>query len=513
MFATTSTGPSDQGLHAPPQVPETLQRPVAALFRRGILALAGLLLLAACAARGPDYEPPQIAVPVAWAQAAAIGSAAGGRDAAADSRSRNPEGSVQPGADAGLAAWWRHFGDPLLDGLVDHALRHSPDLRSAFARLEQARAQRGLAAAGLAPAVSAGASARESAARGSDFTSSFGVGLDAGWEIDLFGRLRRALEAADADLQASAASLATVQASLAAEVALAYVEVRALQARLDVAQRNLASQEETLQLTRWRAQAGLVGSLDVEQAAAGVGQTRAQVPALRASLGQARHRLAVLTGQVPSALDARLEAFAPMPAAPFAVALAIPAEVLGQRPDVRAAERALAAETARVGQAEAARYPGLSLSASIGLEALSLGGLGAAGSTVRSLAASLAGSVFDAGRLRRQVELRSAVQAQALAAYEATVLSALEEVENALLAVARDRDRRAALEAAAQAARNAALLARQRYAAGLVDFQSVLDSARTVLSIEDGLVASQAEGAASIVRLYKALGGGWSTGQ
>ncbi len=468
---------------------------------RAALALAVTTVLAGCAATGPQYQPPPMAAPVAWAQASAVQAAA-----PAD------HGQVDP-THSGLASWWRHFDDPLLDDLVASALVDNPDLRSAMARVGQARAQRGLAEAGFSPSVGASASVRDSKASGGSSTTSYGLGVDASWEIDLFGRLRSGLEAADADLQASAARLGSAQASLAAEVAQTYVELRAIQARLDVAQRNLATQQETLQLTRWRAQAGLVGSLDVEQARATVEQTRAQLPALRSSLGQARHRLSVLTGQAPAALDAKLAQSAPIPRAPFAAALAIPAEVLRQRPDVHAAERSLAAETARVGQAQAARWPGLTLGGSLGLQALSLGGLTSGGATVRSLAASLAATVFDGGRLRRQVEIRSAVQEQALAAYEGTVLAALEEVENALLSVASDRDRAEALEAAAQAASNAALLARQRYASGLVDFQAVLDSSRTVLSAEDALATGRANGALSMVRLYKALGGGWSAGQ
>lgn len=490
---------------------------------RAALALAVAGALAGCAATGPQYQPPPLAAPAAWAQASAVQAAApaagaGARAAAvpagtaSGAAAQTHPGPVDP-APSALASWWRHFDDPLLDELVASALTGNPDLRSAMARVEQVRAQRGLAAAGFSPSVGASASVRDSKASGSSSTTSYGLGLDASWEIDLFGRLRSGLEAADADLQASAASLGSAQVSLAAEVAQTYVELRALQARLDVAQRNLASQQETLQLTRWRAQAGLVGSLDVEQARATAEQTRAQLPALRSSLGQARHRLSVLTGQAPAALDAQLAHPAAIPRAPFAAALAIPTEVLRQRPDVHAAERSLAAETARVGQAQAARWPGLTLGGSLGLQALSLGALTSGGATVRSLAASLAATVFDGGRLRRQVEIRSAVQAQALASYEGTVLAALEEVENALLSVASDRDRAEALEAAADAANNAALLARQRYASGLVDFQAVLDSSRTVLSAEDALATGRANGALSMVRLYKALGGGWSAGQ
>ena len=533
MPPIASISPADAG-SAGPGRPTSRFRPAASdrprAQRGGVTALrriapALLLVLAGCAAVGPDYAPPRTALPATWAQAASGASAGSGSAGAAPGSAVAGPDSAVTGHDAGapagppathrsgLRAWWGLFGDPLLDALVDEALEGSPDLRIAAARLEQARAQRGIAQAGFLPSASASASARESAGRGADSSTSYGLGLDARWEVDLFGGLRRGLEAADADLQASAAALGSAQVSLAAESALAYLDVRLLQARLDVAGRNLASQEETLQLTDWRAQAGLVGSLDVEQARAGVEQVRALLPALRSSLGQARHRLAVLSGQPPAALDERLAVPARIPAAPVAVALSIPAEVLAQRPDVHAAERTLAAETARVGQAEAARYPGLSLAGSIGLESLTLGALTADGATVRSIAANLAATVFDGGRLRRQVEIRSAVQAQALASYEATVLAALEEVENALLAVRSARERRSALTAAAEAARNAALLARQRYASGLIDFQAVLDSGRTVLSAEDALVAGDAEAATSMVRLYKALGGGWTAPQ
>lgn len=464
--------------------------------KRGLRACAPIVLasvLAGCAAVGPDYRPPQPVTPAAWTQHAG----------------NPPVEGIAPAEAPDRVDWWTRFEDPLLTELVTEALAGSPDLRAAVARLDAARAQRDLATAGFAPTVGAGASVRDSRSRGADSTN-YQVGLDASWELDLFGRLRRGAEAANADLEASAATLGSARVTLAAEVALTYIDLRALQARLDVAQRNLATQEETLQLTEWRAQAGLVGSLDVEQARANVETTRAQLPALLASLGETRHRLAVLTGQSPTALDARLAAAAPIPGAPYPAALAIPAEVLRQRPDVHAAERTLAAETARVGEAQAARYPGLNLSASLGLEALTLGALTSGGDTVRSLAASLAATVFDAGRLRLQVEIRSAVQAQALADYEATVLTALEEVENALLAIATSRERRVALVAAVEAARNAALLARQRYASGLVDFQSVIDSARTVLSAEDSLATTEADGSAAMVRLYKALGGGWA---
>jgi multidrug efflux system outer membrane protein len=455
----------------------------------------GLLVagLAGCAAVGPDYSPPPIDVPAEWQRAGEAPAAAGRED---------------------LSAWWQRLEDPLLSGLVDEALAGSLDLRSAQARLRQARALRGIAGAERFPAVSASASATR--ADGSEETGSgrstelYRAGFDAQWEPDVFGGVRRGIEAAQAGVEAAAASLANTQVSLVAEVALNYVEVRAFQARLAIARSSLESQAETFQLTDWRAQAGLVGALDVEQARAQLEQTRAQIPALEASLAQAGHRLAVLLGRAPGALRERLAVRGPVPAVPERVAVGIPADTLRQRPDVRAAERTLAMETARIGQAQAARYPRFALSGSIGVEALRAGALGASGATATSLAASVATTVFDAGRLRQQVEAQSAVAEQALAGYEAAILAALEDVENALVGLARSLQREAALRSAVEAARNAALLARQRYSSGLIDFQPVLDTERTLLSLSDTLAATQAQSASSLIQLYKALGGGWT---
>jgi NodT family efflux transporter outer membrane factor (OMF) lipoprotein len=296
----------------------------------------------------------------------------------------------------------------------------------------------------------------------------------------------------------------------AAEVARNYVEMRALQARLAIARSNLASQSETLQLTTWRAQAGLVSSLDVEQARANREQTRANIPSLQSSLAEAQHRIAILLGTPPAAQQERLAAAAPIPQPPPTIAVGIPADVLRQRPDLRAAERTLAAETARIGQAEAARYPSFTLTGSIGLEALSLGALTDGGAIVtRSLLASIGAPVFDGGRLRQQVEIQRAVQERAQASYESTVLTALEDVENALVGIGNARTRRAALAEATEAARNAALLARHRYTGGLIDFQTVLDTERSVLSLEDSMATSEADGVLAVIQLYKALGGGW----
>lgn len=478
------------GSHNLDDIPMTLRHSV---FKLVLLASIGL---AGCAALGPDYQTTSPVAPAGW------------------SRAPDSAAVVRVGAPGDLSRWWRVFEDPPLSGLVEQALRGNLDLTSAQARLREARARRTVATAGRFPEVGASVTARRTGASetlgGGNTRNAFAADFDASWELDVFGGVRRSVEAAEADVQASEANLQGARVSLAAEVALNYVDLRAYQLRLAIARDNLASQAETLQLTDWRAQAGLVSRQDVEQARTNLEQTRAQIPALESGLAAAEHRLAVLLGQAPGSLGARLAAGAGLPQAPASIAVGIPADTLRQRPDVRAAERALAAETARLGVAEAARYPGFRLSGSIGLEALTFAGLGDGGAGSYSLLAALAAPIFNAGRLRAQVEIQDAVRERAQATYESTLLKALEDVENALVALARSREREQALARGLDAARNAAALARDRYSAGLIDFQAVLDTERSVLSLQDSLASTRADGIAALIRLYKALGGGWS---
>lgn len=465
-------------------------------FLRHTIPFAALSL-AACIMVGPDYQPTPPSLPSSWQ----------GLDPS------SPAGTTaaEPGD---LSQWWQKLEDPLLSELVTKALQASPDLRTAQARLREARAQRTIAASALFPSVNAASTASRSKSSeqvGSGTTRElYTAGFDASWELDLFGGVRRSVEASTADLQASEASLQNTRVSLAAEVATNYIEVRSLQIRLDIARRNLASQSETLQLTEWRDQAGLVSSQDVEQARSNREQTRAQIPTLETAQAEAEHRLDILLGRWPGSLHARLAAVADLPAIPEQVAVGIPANTLRQRPDVQVAERRLAAETARVGVAVAARYPSFKLSGSIGLEALTPGGLDNSGAGTSTLLGSLTAPIFDAGRLRSQVEAQDAVREQALVAYEQTVLNALQEVENALVALSSNRIRSEALAIATDSAGQAATMARQSYAAGLIDFQSVLDTERNVRTIQDSLAVSRTDGVLALIRLYKALGGGWS---
>lgn len=408
-----------------------------------------------------------------------------------------------------LAQWWDKFNDTQLSALVTQALQANPSLRKAEAALQQARALRDAKQGSQLPSLGASGSAQRSQTDQQPATSSFKAGLDASWEPDLFGGKRAALDATEADAQAQQATLADAQVSLAAEVALAYLQLRGQQSQLAIAQTNLASQQETLQLTDWRAQAGLTTSLEVEQARTSVEQTRAEIPTLQASIAASQHSLAVLTGQAPTALSEQLGSAGPIPSAPEQLALAFPAETLRQRPDVRAEEARIAAALARVQVADAARYPSFSIGGSLGVSALTLAGLTNGASVLGSLLASVSWPVFDGGAGNANLRAQQAALTQAQASYQSTVLTALKDVEDALAALRGDRVRLQHLQSAATSAELAALLAQQRYASGLIDFQTVLTTQRTLLSAQNSVASTLTDLGTDHVRLYKALGGGW----
>ncbi|MDA8164332.1 MAG: efflux transporter outer membrane subunit [Desulfobacteraceae bacterium] len=464
------------------------------------MAVLLALGLAGCAV-GPNYRPPPLGAPARWT-------------APADTSAPDP---------AVLAEWWRQFGDPVLDRLVTEALAANLNLATARAQLRQARALRNLAWAQLGPQVDASFSASRSRSGGGGVSGTHGggdstvelysAGFDAKWELDVFGGLRRGAEAAAADLGASLESLRDTRVSLVAEVVRNYVDLRTAQNRLGIAESSLAAFGETYDLARWRLQAGLASELDVAQARTELESTRATVPPLRTAMEAARHRLAVLLGRPPGELQYLLEGAPPaVPVAGRAAAVGIPADTLRHRPDVRAAERRVAAQTARLGQAEAARFPTFNLSGSVGLEALTLSGLTASGAGTNSLLGGITAPIFQSGRITANIEAQNALLEQAVLAYRSAVLTALEDVENALVAVANTSERRGKLTLAADSARETLQIAQQRYASGLTDFLSVLDSQRTLLNLEDQLASSSGEVATAQVQLYKALGGGWSPG-
>lgn len=477
------------GFHAA-DAPVSTTQPPFCLSRHSLSALmVAALLLAGCTSVGQDYRAPRMDLPQGWHTAPA---------------------GIRAAAGAERLRWWAQLGDPLLSALIGQALVANLDIKTAQAVLREARARQRLAEADLAPILGASAVVTRSLPAGGASSSLYRADLDASWEADIFGGIGRAIEAARADAMSAEARLKDIQVSIAAEVALNYVGLRTLQRRLAIARANLASQSETMQLADWRVQAGLASSVELEQARSNREQTAAQIPALETARAQTAYALAVLLGESPGALDARLATqTADLPEIPQELVIGIPADTIRQRPDLRAAEAKLMAETARTGVAIADLYPALRLSGSLGVEALSLGALGGPDTLVRSLAAGVTGTLFDGGRLRARVEVQEAVQEQALVAYRASVLSALAEVENALVELENSRLRQQSLVRATAAASIAAQLAGERYRGGLIDFQTVLDTERTQRLLQDSLANAEGDRVTALVRLYKALGGGW----
>lgn len=467
-------------------------------MNRTIFCLTAILIwqvLSGCVKVGPDYLRPESKAPVAWQAPMDQGLTTGTSDHQT------------------MAEWWTLLKDPLLDGFIQQAITGNLTLEQARSRLLQARANRDISSAALFPSLDAGGSAtrdRTSGNRGggTDITS-YSLGFDAGWELDLFGGRRRSVEAAQARLEASEEDLRDVLVSLLGEVALNYIDARTYQARLQIAEDNLAAQEETYALTKARYQSGLTSELALQQARYLVSSTRAQIPDLHTGFFNAAHQLAVLLGRPPGSLTEQLQVVVPLPTLPPSIAIGIPADILRRRPDIRKAERLLAAQTAQIGVATAELYPSFKLSGSVGLDALSAGKLFGSGSGSYSFGPSFSWPVFDAGAIEGNIRLQTSLQQEVLAGYKATVLSALKEVEDALVAYAQEQLRYQALHESADAAGQASALAEIQYQAGLINFTEVLVAKKSLLSFQDQLVQSTAIMSGNLIRLYKALGGGW----
>ena len=473
------------------------------VLRAAPLALAATL--AGCAV-GPNYvAPPSAALAVPDRFVAA---------------------PLYAASEADLATWWQAFGDPVLSDLVTRALAANPTVAVAGGRLRQARAALTSARSSLFPTLDAsGQGSRSETLRGGgtiiDPTTgavfnrsaggqtTFRAGLDAAYEVDIFGGVRRGVEAARADTQGALADLHSAQLSVVSDTATNYIAARNAQARLTIAKSNLAYQDETVEIVGWRVQAGLVSSLDLEQARTLRAQTAASIPSLETSYVAAVNRIAILLGQSPGSVTALIDPVKPVPLAPDLVATGLPAELLSRRPDLVSAERARGAATARIGVAEAQLYPALRLSGSLTATGASLGGL--TDSVIGSLVSAVSAPIFEGGALRAQVESARGGTDVALGNYRAAVLTALEDVENALTSNANARRREDQLVLAEEASRNATLYARSQYRAGLIDFQQLLQSEQSLLSSQDGRASARADRATASVQLYRALGGGWQT--
>ena len=463
-------------------------------FLKTVLLVA---FLAACAPVGPNYMPPETETPKQW--------------------NTTLEGGLMEQANqhTALSSWWKTLDDPILTNLIEKAISGNLDLKNARSRVREARARRDIRESRLFPTVDASATAtrnRLSEDRyGGDDYSLYAAGFDAGWEIDVFGGIRRSVEAANAEVQATEAAMRDVMVSLLSEVALNYLDVRTFQLGIEVAVRNLEAQERSYRLALSRYEAGLTNELSVQQAGYNMESTRSKIPVLRTGLVGAMNRLSVLLGLQPGTLNKELAQQAPIPVPPLNVAVGIPAEALRRRPDIRRAERQLAAQTAQVGVATADLYPRFTLLGSIGLETLSLGNVFSASGLAYLIGPRITWPVFNAGAIRSNIEVQTERQEQALIQYEYTILTALEEVENAMVAYAQEQNRMKALKASVRAAERAVLLSESQYQAGLTDFTGVLDAQRSLFSFQEQLAKSRGNVTSNLVRLYKALGGGWTS--
>jgi NodT family efflux transporter outer membrane factor (OMF) lipoprotein len=466
-------------------------------------ALAVSLAVAACTV-GPRYTRPAISAPEGWSEL--------------------PAGQATSADRTELARWWTAFGDPTLEALVARAFESNVDLKLAAARVREARAARGIAAAGALPQVDASAAYsraqrseaippfNSSRAGGSPFGArvqdTFEAGFDASWELDVFGGVRRDQEAALAQLQAAEESRRDVLVTVIADVARTYVELRGTQRRLEILEATIASQRDTRDLASARFEAGLGSELDVARADGLLSATVSERPELERIARQDVEALRVLLGGDAKPLPA-LDTPGAVPPLPPQIPSALPSELLSRRPDLRRAERELAAATARIGVATADLFPRFSIVGSFARVSASAADLGSASSQLWAVAPSVRWPIFAGGRIRANIRVQEARQEQALRQYEKAMLEAVEEVENALSASVRERRRQADLSASVEANRRSVALATDRYAGGVESFLSVLDAQRALYAAQDLLAQSETIAAVRLIALYKALGGGW----
>lgn len=465
---------------------------------RVFVALLPALLLCACSV-GPDYIMPSLVVPERFSSAGHIQSV------------RKPR----------LAHWWTRLGDPTLNVLIDEAVQGNSDVAMAKARVQEARATYRQSVGTLFPTLrNADSVTRQrslaqdasDADTGPEITSQFQVGFDASWEIDLFGKNQRGVEAAGYGLQAAEEQFRLALLSLVGDVAFNYVQARGYQARIALAKRTAAAQRETARLTKTRFDAGGASGVDAAISAGQASMTEAVIPSLEVSYSESVHRLGVLIGRAPGELTDRMKRGGPIPKPEFPMPVGIPADTLFSRPDVLQAERQLAQATAKIGQAQAARYPAVSLTGNIATTGLKVGDLGKSSSIGWSFGPTVSVPIFNGGQLRAAVEIEQARRDQYFVTYQASVMKALEDVENALVATTQEHIRYRKLIASVEAYRQANSLSHFLYQGGSADFLTVLDAERSLYSAEEALVQSRITMVTSYIALNKALGGGWGGG-
>ncbi|MDZ5649226.1 efflux transporter outer membrane subunit [Nitrospirillum sp. BR 11828] len=478
--------------------------PFAAFPRRARLlaATAALALTAACTL-GPDYQPPKADAPATWS-------------ATTTQSAMKIQASADPTV---LAHWWTEFHDPTLDKLVADVVTGNLDLKVAEQRILSARAQRQQAAAAQYPSVKGETTAMRNrlppGAVGSlgGTSNIFLAGFDASWELDLFGGTRRSIEAADANVEAGIENRRSMVMSMLAELGTDYAALRSLQARTAIANENVRLSQETRDLTAAKYKVGLATELQLAEADGQLEQQKAVLPTLATQAAQRAHAIATLTGRTPADVDGLLTTAGPEVPLPPALPASLPSEVVRARPDIRAAERTMAATNAEIGVKEAARFPKVSLGLIGGFLNPDLGKLLQGDSFGWSVGPTVSGTLFDGGRLKAGVKDAEAQAEQARLTYRKTVLTAFQEVEDALVAYTNERQRNETLHRALDAAQRAQDRARSQYRAGLADFLSVLDADRTLATSKDAVAQSDYALVQQTIALYKALGGGWQAGE
>ena len=460
------------------------------------VVMAAALLLGGCAAVGPDYKKPSTSMPDKWAMA------------------HDP--ALKP-SDADVRQWWTVFDDPLLTRLINETGKNNLDLKVALAKIRELRAQIGVVRGAELPSLDASGSvvnqrsSENVGTMGGGVTDSYyTTGLNASWEIDLFGRIRRNIEAAYGDYQASQEDRNDIMISLFAELATAYYTLRTSQAQIMSINKNIESQSGVLKLTKTLFDNGLTTGLAVSQAEYLLASSQSQLPPLKDSVNQSLNSIALLTGRRPGYLMDELRKRKPLPDPPAEVAVGVPAELLRRRPDIRRAERQLAAANARIGVATADLYPTFSITGSLGLSALDSSKLFRASSQYFSIGPGFTWNLFAGGSIRAQIKVQDYQMEQALHTYEKSVLSALRDVENAFSAYTNQRTRVAALERTVKAAQKTFKLALELYRQGLSDFQNVLDAQKTLFDYDNQLASARGNTISYLVALYKAMGGGWT---
>lgn len=465
------------------------------------VGLAGAVLLSACTTVGPDFKRPQVPSWLAEWTGGSLESLAADR--------RGPRSGQ-------MQEWWRTFNDPVLEHLVAEAQRVNPNVRTAGLRIMEARAQLGIAGSTLYPQVQQGTGevlwvGEERTGARDTSAVAFGAGLQIGWELDFWGKFRRSIEAADAGYFASIAQYDDLQVLMAAQVAALYCSIRTLEARLVIARENAALQKRSLEITERLFKGGSDSELDVQQAKAQYLGTLSTIPQLESGLRQTQNALSTLLARAPGPLPEMAAGKDVIPQAELAVIVDVPADLLRRRPDVRAAEMQLAAQSALIGVSVADLYPSISLVGSVGLSATSLSG----SSRVLSwaLGPSLVWNVFDHGRLTNTVLVQDARFQQLYEQYQDAVLRAAREVDDAAVGFAKTGEQIVLLADAVVAAQRSLDIATIQYREGLIDFQRVLDSQRTYFSQQELLVTSRGNLTQSLIALYKAMGGGWEQGR